>query len=72
MKETTRTEHAREQAARRSLNKEGFFLKKSRIRTPTPDNHGGYMIVDMNNIIVAAAYPMYADECKYQKTYFYI
>lgn len=55
MKEFTQTEHAREQAARCSLYKEGFFLRKSRIRTPTPDNHGGYMIVDSNNIVVAGS-----------------
>lgn len=53
MKETTRTEQAREQAPRCALNEEGFSLKKSHIRTPNLDDYGGYMIVDTNNIIVA-------------------
>lgn len=48
-----RTEHAREQAARRKLAKQGYILVKSKCRNTTIDDHGGYRIVDLRNIIVA-------------------
>lgn len=48
-----RTEHVREQAARRKLAKHGYILVKSKCRNTTIDDHGGYRIVDLRNIIVA-------------------
>ena len=39
-------EKQREARLRRLLRKQGYLLKKSRIKNPHIDNRGGYMIVD--------------------------
>ena len=38
---------SKEQRLRRELEKVGFYLKKSRVKTPNLDNMGGYLICDI-------------------------
>ena len=45
-KETTMEEKAKESKLRRILQKQGYYLKKSRIRNINADDLGGYMILD--------------------------
>jgi hypothetical protein len=47
---------AREDRARRALRREGYFLRKSRCRTPEVWGYGGYMIVNERNCIVGGGH----------------
>jgi len=46
-------EKTRENRARRQLAKEGYSLRKDRVRTNNVDHMGGYMIIDDQNAVVA-------------------
>ncbi len=43
----TKEERNLERRLRRQLSKHDYVLQKSRVRTPNPDNQGGYMIIDL-------------------------
>lgn len=45
-------EGRKEAAARRRIARKHLILRKSRIRTPTANNQGGYQILDENNRVV--------------------
>ena len=40
------SEHTRYMRNRMRLDRDGYVLRKSPIKTPTPGNQGGYMIFD--------------------------
>jgi len=42
-----------EQRLRRLLKKEGLLLRKSRVRNRQAVSYGGYMIINLNNVIEA-------------------
>lgn len=48
-----RDEKNREGRARGRLKTQGFILKKSRTRNPKFNDAGGYMIVNLNNVVEA-------------------
>lgn len=50
----------KEARLRRLLRKGGYLLKKSRIKKPNIDNHGGYMIVDgrSNSVVQGAKFEL--------------
>lgn len=54
----------REDRVRRQLTKQGLALRKSRVFTPTADDQGGYMIVDMqfNRIEAGERFDMTLEE----------
>ena len=47
------SEKATENRLRRKLFRECYFLRKDRARNYSMDHMGGYMIVNMNNVITA-------------------
>ncbi|RKJ41107.1 hypothetical protein D7X94_04680 [Acutalibacter sp. 1XD8-33] len=49
---------AREDKARKQLDKQGYTLKKSRAQTYTANNQGGYMIVQDGIIQAGERYDM--------------
>ena len=54
----------REDRVRRQLAKQGLALRKSRVFTPSADDHGGYMIVDaqFNRIEAGERFDMSLEE----------
>ena len=46
-------EKTRENRARRQLARLGYQLRKDRARNYSVDNQGGYMIVNLNNVLEA-------------------
>ena len=50
---TSASERSREVRARRKARTQGLWLRKSRVRTTNVDNHGGYILVDVSNIVIA-------------------
>lgn len=47
-----REDKRREARARRRLRKLGLFVRKDRVRIWDMDHHGGYMLVNDNNVVV--------------------
>ena len=60
----TKDEINREARLRKLLHKEGYRLRKSRIRTPNGDNLGGYMILDghSNSVMAGDKYQLDLDQ----------
>jgi len=54
MPTTDQLENRREGRLRRQLHREGFVLRKSRVRNPHVHDWGGYMILDGSSNTVAA------------------
>lgn len=54
---------SREARLRKRADRQGVMLRKSRARRSTPDNHGGYMIVDRDSnwIIVGEEFDLTLD-----------
>jgi len=50
------SEKAKENRLRRTAKKLGLCVRKSRARTITPDNHGGYIVIDPQYNIALAGW----------------
>jgi hypothetical protein len=58
------SEKARESRARRLANRQGYFIKKSRVRNWNINNQQGYMIVDayINGVVAGSQFDLSLDE----------
>jgi hypothetical protein len=57
------SENALDHRARRAAERVGLFVRKSRWRRDSVDNHGGYMILDpYKGVVAGARFDMTADD----------